>query len=263
MKRLLVAGFVLALLVPACAFAQDAFNGTWKMDPASVHQSGGKAMMISLKNGVYSDNSTPPVSIKADGQDHAVTGHPRFDMIAVKVINDHTIQSTEKKDGKTVWSGTFTAADDGKTATGDSTMYNDGSATMTSKVKFDRIGKSAGGSNAAEGSWRMSGVMSASGDELTGTYQVDGDKIDYKSGSGTSYTATLGGKAVPVMDNGKSDGTVSVKRMGNNSLRETYYTDGKVRMTSTMTVSADGKMMKSSNHYAKTGATTTMEAAKQ
>jgi hypothetical protein len=60
------------------------------------------------------------------------------------------------------------------------------------------------------------------------------------------------------MVNGKADGTVSVKMLGKNTLRETYVKDGKVTSTSTMTVSADGKTMKMVDHNMKSGVTTTM-----
>ena len=185
MKKLLVASFMLALLLPACAFAESTFSGTWKMDPASVQETGGKPMVMSFKDGVYTDNSTPPVSVKADGQDHAVSGHPSYDTVALKVIDEHSIERTQKKDGKTEWSGTFTVAPDGKTATGEATSYKDGSAVMTSKMTFNRVGKAPSAGNAAAGSWRMSHMDSASGSAVTDTYQIDGDKVEYKSGSGS------------------------------------------------------------------------------
>ena len=262
MNRLIVAGFALALLVPACVFAQDTFSGTWKTDTTSMHETGGKPMVMALKDGVFTDNSVPPMNFKADGEDHAVSGQQGFDTVSVKVINDHTLQSTHKKDGKTVWNGTFTVAADGKTATGESTSNRDG-AESTSKVMFKRIGKPVAGSNAAAGSWQFDRMISTTGDVRTDTYKVDGNKIVYDSGKDGSYTAVIGGKAVPFMRDGKQDGTVSVQRMGKHTLRETYFTDGKVRLTSTMTVSADGKTMKSSNHMMKSGATDTWDSTKQ
>lgn len=263
MKRLLIAGFALALLIPASVFAQNAFTGTWKIDPASMHQTGGKPMVMLLKDGVFTDNSVPPVSVKADGEDHAVKGQPHFDMMAVKVLDDHALQMTQKKNGKSTWTGTFTAAADGNTAIGTYTSYYDGSEVATGKVSFNRVGAASAGSNAATGSWQFDHVINAGGDAGTYTYHVDGDKIAYKGG-GASYTAIIDGNAVRLMDGGKQDGTVSVKRMGENTLHETFLDkDGKVRATSTMTLSADGKSIKSSNYSAKTKATDISVAIKQ
>lgn len=263
MKRLLIAGLALALLAPACVFAQDAFTGTWKPDSTSLRETGGKPMVMSLKDGVFTDDSTPPMSIKADGEDHAVTGQKMFDTAAVTVIDDHTIKLTQKKNDKTTWTGMFTVAADGKTAIGEYTSYRKGSDPMTGKVAFVRVGKAPAGLNAASGSWRFDRVVSEGGPGRTYTYHVDGNKIDYKSDS-MSYSGTIGGKPVSFMEDGKQDGTVSVKRIGKNVLRETFFDkNGKMRATSTMTLSADGNSIKSSNYSAESKVTSTAVAAKQ
>ncbi|HLI19457.1 MAG TPA: hypothetical protein VKV22_14460 [Rhodanobacteraceae bacterium] len=256
MKRLLVAGFALALLFPALAFAQNPFNGTWKLDPTTVHQTGGEAMVMSLKNGMYHCNCHPPIAVKADGQDHPVKGHDGFDAVAIKVVNDHTIERTYKKDGKVVSEDTITVAANGNTAT---IEFNDnnGSDHATGRGVLRRVAKGTPGSNAVAGSWRLDHVESGSGNVFDPTYKIEGDTVTSTAG-GDSYTAQLGGKAVPNMVNGKADGTVSVRMLNKNTLRETYAKDGKVTSTATMTVASDGKTMKMVIHDMKSGVTTTM-----
>lgn len=260
MKRLLLVSLALVMCIPAFAFAQSAFNGTWKLDPTTVHQSGGEARVISLKGGIYHCNCHPPISVKADGQDHAVKGHDDFNTVAIKVINDHSIEETQKKDGKLVSQSTFTVASDGHTASGEFNNTN-GSDKAAGKVTWKRVAKGASGSNAVAGSWRLDHVDSASG--FDPTYKIDGDTVTSTDAAGDSYSAKLGGKAVPNMMNGKADGTVSVKMLGKDTLRETYAKNGKVTSTSTMTISADGKTMKMVDHNMKTGGTTTMTHNKQ
>jgi hypothetical protein len=263
MKRLLIAGLVLALLVPACALAQEAFTGTWKMDPATFHESG-KPLVMHLKDGVYRCNCTPPIEVKADGADHAVTGHSGYDTVAVKVLDDHSILESDKKDGQLVSEETFTVAADGKTATSVLARYDNGSKIMGGTAVFERLGKGEPGSHAVAGSWAFGHVTEASGQALNDTYKVSGDDISYQSGaSDASYTAKINGKSVPYMRNGKQDGTVSVKRLDKNTLRETYATDGKITAIGTMTVSADGKTLESSFHNPKTGTTSTWVSDKQ
>lgn len=262
MKRLLVAGLALALLIPAYAFAQDAFTGTWKMDTSTVHQSG-KPLIVHLKDGVYRCNCTPPIEVKADGTDHAVKGQPGFNTVAVKVLDDHSIQETDKQDGKIVHQGTFTASADGKTATNAFKNYRDGAEVFGGTVSLNRQAPGASGSNAVAGTWRFAHVASASGTVPTDMYKVSGDDISYDSERAGSYTAKIGGKAVPFTINGKQDGTVAVRRIGKDTLRETYAKDGKTTLTSTMTVAADGKTMKTVNRNFKTGGTTTWTADKQ
>src|SRR5215469_17058209 len=116
MKRSLLFGVALVSLLPAFAMAQSAFDGTWKVDLSKV-QMPAKPDVLSLKKGVYNcETCTPPITVKADGDDHAVTGHPYYDSVAIKVVDDHTIQETDKKNGKVVATSTIAVAADGKTA---------------------------------------------------------------------------------------------------------------------------------------------------
>lgn len=243
MKRLLIAGLALALLVPACALAQSAFNGTWKTDVNSI-KSGGEPLILNLKNGIYECNCVPPVKVKADGQDHAVTGHPGFDTVAIKVLNDHSIQQTDKKDGKVVFTRTFAAAADGKTGTFEFTNTQHASP-VTGKGIMQRVANGAPGSNAVAGSWQLKQVDNVSDNGLTSTYKVDGDTVSYSDPGGGSYTAKIGGKPVAYTSGAGIAGiTVSVRHEGKDGLRETWYRDGKETSWDTMTVAADGKTMK-------------------
>ncbi|MGH8145882.1 MAG: hypothetical protein ACREPY_06070 [Rhodanobacteraceae bacterium] len=257
MKRLLIASIALVLFVPVCALAQSPFNGTWKLDPTTVHQSGGQAMVILLKDGMYHCNCHPPIAVKTDGQDHPVKGHDGFNTVAIKVLNDHSIKETDKQDGKVVSDSTITTAPDGKTATEAFNIYS-GSSPSTGKGVLKRVAKGAPGSNAVAGSWRLDHVVSGGGAIFDPTYKIEGNTVTSSDVAGDSYTAKLGGKPVPDMVNGKTDGTVSVKMLGKNTLRETYAKNGKVTSTSIMTISADGKTMKMVDHNMKSGVTTTM-----
>lgn len=247
MKRLLIAGLALALLVPAYALAQSAFNGTWKTDVSSI-KSSGEPLVIHLKDGMYESNDHPPIKVKADGADHAVTGHPGYDTVAIEVINDHSIKETEKKDGKVVAEVTVTVSPDGKTANYAYTSYTNTGAT-SGKGVAERVAKGAPGSNAVAGSWKFGHMEAASANGLTATYKVEGDDINYSDPTGAAYAAKIDGKAVPYTSGMGVPGiTVAVKRMGKDSLRETWYRDGKETSYDTMTVAADGKTMTTTNH---------------
>lgn len=262
MKQLLVAGFALALLVPACAFAQSSFNGTWKTDVNSMKGTG-TPVVIHLNNGMYENNGHPPIKVKADGQDHAVTGHPDFDMVAIKVVNDHSFQETDKKNGKVVSTGTFVVAADGKTGTYEFTN-DSGASPVTGKLMVKREAKGASGSNAAAGTWQFGHYGDVSASALTSTYKVDGDTASFSDPTGDSYTAKINGKPVPYTNgSGVTGTTVSVKRLGKNGLRETYYRDGKEISSDTMTVTADGQSMKTINHNLQSGRSMASVANKQ
>jgi hypothetical protein len=57
------------------------------------------------------------MSGKYDGKDYPVTGNPAADMASFKLVNDHTGESTFKKDGKVVATNTRVLSKDGKTLT--------------------------------------------------------------------------------------------------------------------------------------------------
>ncbi len=239
MKKLLIGGMLLALLLPCHATAESAFDGTWKIDVNKV-QSSGKPQVITLKDGEYTCNCTPPIKLKADGLDHAVTGHPTMDMVAVKIVDDHTITETGKKGGKVVYTDTTKVAPDGKTATFESTSDRSGNSS-TVKGTLTRVGEAAAGSHAAAGSWHASSYQSASDNMLTYTYKVAGNDVSMTNPRGEAYNAKLDGKPVAYTGDPGTD-KITVKMVGD-ALQETTSLAGKVTSIATMNVSADGKTM--------------------
>lgn len=214
-------------------------SGTWKTDKASVKFEG-KPDEFSLKDGTYSCTTCiPPLTVAADGAFHAVTGRAYSDEMSVKAADDKTIEIHSKKGGKEVSNASLTVSADGNTLTRkfhDATVDPaiDGSNTAS------RAGPAPAGAHAASGQWTTNTVNDYSEDALNATYTIDGNKVSW-SGQGQSYTAEIGGPAVPVTgDIGKS--TVQVTQDGN-SLKETFSRDGKVVNETVSTVSADGKSL--------------------
>src|ERR1700752_1854731 len=100
MKKLLLIGLV-SLLMPVLAAAQSAIDGTWKFD-VSTAQLPKKPDVFLLQGGVYQCKTcVPPIDIKADGQDQKVTGSPYYDTVSITVVDDRTIEETDKKGTKT------------------------------------------------------------------------------------------------------------------------------------------------------------------
>ncbi|GAB3788802.1 hypothetical protein [Dyella agri] len=262
MKSLLIAGLVLALFAPASALAQNTFDGTWKTDPASI-QDTGKPITVTLKDGVFHcDCDNPAVNVKADGKDHPTAGHIGYDTSSVEVVNNNKLHMIEKKAGKVVGDSTLTASADGGTVTNEFTDTS-GSSPVTGKVVFERVGKAMPGSNLTTGVWKLKNIDNYSDNALTFTYKIDGNTVNFKDSTGDSYTAMMGGKAVPVHETTNTHATVSVLKVGKNGMRETYMHDGKPTSTVTMTLSDDGKSMKSIWHNLRTGRSGSSMATRQ
>ncbi|MGC2110204.1 MAG: hypothetical protein WA655_11855 [Candidatus Korobacteraceae bacterium] len=260
MRKLLLVGVGALLLMPVWATAQSAFNGTWKVDMSKVDFPK-KPYVYLLQDGMYECKScVPPIKVKADGTDQAVTGHPYYDTVAIKVMNDHELEETDKKGGKTVGTSTMMVSPDGNTMTFQFTdSSNTNAAPVTGKGEDMRVGaKPPSGANAISGSWRTTKFENISANAITWTYKVNGDEISMTNPTGQSYTAKMDGTEAP-MKGDPGITTVSVKKMGDNGIEETDKRNGKVigvmKATvngNTMSCTYDDKLQGSSMKYTAT-----------
>ena len=225
----------------AAAGDLTALNGTWKTDKASVKFEQ-KPDDILLQGGTYKCSTCiPPLSVAADGQFHDVAGRAYSDSMSVKVVDDKTVEMKSRKGGRDTFAATLTVSADGNTLT---RKFKDSSTPNAPAVEgassSSRAGPAPAGAHAISGQWTPNEVKEYSEDALNATYKVDGNKVTW-SGQGQTYTAEIGGPAVPVTgDIGGS--TVAVTQDGN-SFKETFSREGKVVNETVTTVSADGKSM--------------------
>jgi hypothetical protein len=262
MKNLFFAGVLALLFVPVVAMAQSPFDGTWKFDTSSTQWST-KPDVYLLQNGMYDCKTcVPPIHIKADGTDQKVTGYPYFDTLSVKVIDDHHVENTDKKDGKVVATLKRSVSSDGNTLTVNWTYSgNPSGGPQTGTETAQRVAKAPDGANLISGSWRTE-KADMSAESLTWTFKVNGDELTMTNLTGQSYTAKLDGTEAPFKgDPGVT--SVSVKMRGKDTLEETRKRDGKVIAVFTNTVSADGKTLKIVVEDKLQGTTDKGEAQKQ
>jgi hypothetical protein len=231
------------LLLPALALAQSALIGTWKTDPSNM-QMPTKPTRILLSNGVYHcQTCVPAYAIKADGQDHAVTGHPYYDSVSIKVVDANTVEETDKKGGKTVTTSKWTISSDGKTMMFDQSDSSDSNgAPVVVKGEATQVAKGPAGSHAVSGSWRTTKITNMSDNGLLTTYALSGTTLKMTTPTGQSYSAPVDGTDSPFMgDPGQT--SVSIKRVNDSTVDETDRRDGKVIGSAHISVSADGKTM--------------------
>jgi hypothetical protein len=243
----------LVLTVPACnqqersdapaateASTADAISGTWKADLASVTFEGRPDEYL-LQGETYSCNTCiPPLSVAADGQYHAVADRPYYDSMMIKVVDNRTVEMRRRKGGREVSSSTIQVSEDGNTLSvqfTDATTPNAPPVQGTSTAK--RAGPAPAGAHAISGQWNPDRVQDYSEDALNVTYRVDGNQVTMNS-QGQSYTAEIGGPAVPIQ--GDIGGTtVAVTREGTNGLRETLMRDGQQVGIMTIVPGPDGR----------------------
>ncbi len=221
------------------AATADGINGTWKADIDSV-KFDQKPDEYLLQAGTYKCNTCiPPLTAVADGQFHPVADRPYYDSLSVKAVDDKTVEFHRKKGDREVSSTVITVSDDGNSATAkfhDATTPdappNDGQSTLK------RAGPAPAGAHAISGQWVPEQVNDYSEEALNASYTIDGNTVTW-SGQGQSYTAELGGPAVPVK--GDIGGTTVAVSNEGGGLKETFTRDGKVVNETVTTVAADGK----------------------
>jgi hypothetical protein len=130
--RKLAIGLIFCLAVSAMCFAADDPNvGTWKLNESKSKIPAGapknSTVTYTAEGDQYKgsvdgvDGKGSPIHSewtgKFDGKDYAVTGDPNVDMRSIKETSPGHYSIANKKDGKTIVSGTIVVSKDGKTRT--------------------------------------------------------------------------------------------------------------------------------------------------
>jgi hypothetical protein len=258
MKRILG---LMVMLLPMAALAQSAFNGTWKID-YNQFQLDRKPVVVELKDGMFTCSTCDPkISVKADGKDQKLTNDPGADTARVTVVDPHTAELIEKKDGKTVMRVVATASDDGKTLERKTEMTAvDGTKSSYTTI-LSRNGEADTTAHLSSGSWTPEKTKSAK--EMTLQYAVASDGITFKGNDGEAYNVKFDGKDYPFQ--GMAGTTkVAVKKIDDRTIEETYKSaEGDVVFVAHISVSPDGKTLTQVGHDAHTGRSDTFVATKE
>jgi hypothetical protein len=244
-----VSGLVALALIPASALAASAFDGTWKVSLDHVQLSKKPTVYVLTGSEYTCSTCGPAYTIKADGTDQKVTGHPGYDTESVAVTDAHTVKTTDKLKGKTVSVSTDTISADGTTDTVESTDYT-GTKPSTIKLLLTRASSGAPGSHALSGSWLDSKVLALDGPNYTTTFVVTDDGITMSS-NGQSYEAKFDGKKYPITGD-PANTMVVVKKLAADEVEESDYQQGKLVDMGHFKVSADGKTIHATNTFVPT-----------
>jgi len=234
---------ILLFLIPLFAAAQSGIDGTWRID-LNKAQMDPKPMALELKGGTYSCATCESRDkIKADGQDHKVTGDPYVDTMRVSVVSGSTIERVGKKNGKVNFRSTFTVSPDGKKLTEKFEWHPaDSDETANGSAVYSRVGEPEAGAHAVSGQWKTDKVATMSSNALTFTYAASGNGLAYKANTGESYTAQFDGKDYPYQGD---PGTTAVEltKIDDHTFQETYKRNDKVVGSAQIKVSPDGNSL--------------------
>ena len=152
-NRSMLVAAALWFTAAAATFAASAQMGTWKLNEAkskfapgatkntTVTYTAAKGDMIDLTvDGVDKDGKAVHWTWmgKFDGKAYKVKGNAAVDMIANKMVNDHTNDLVGMKNGKVVMIGTITVSKDGKARTVTTTTADASGKKETDKAYYNK-----------------------------------------------------------------------------------------------------------------------------
>jgi low affinity Fe/Cu permease len=254
----------LILLLPVFAWAEGPFDGTWKVEINQSQTPQTADAVVLLQNGNFQCISCEPkINIKADGTDQAVPPETKqYDMMALKVVDDNTTETTAKKNGKVVSKTTNMISADGKTSTIEALNFAEDGKQPAYKVTYtySRAAEAPPGAHAISGTWKMQKANLVASLPMTIKSTPDGLMV---SGPGPqSFEAKFDGQDYPVK--GAPDGnTVSLSKVNESAIDMTTKQNGKTTTVTHLAVAADGKTMTIKLENSAQGATTSLTATKQ
>jgi hypothetical protein len=253
----------LLLLLPAGLLAQTAFDGVWiaNVDKAELPK---KAQSYLLQNGVYQCSTcVPGVKAEADGKDHHVAGSPYFSTVNIRIIDDHTLEITEKQGDKVVYSETDKVSPDGGSLTAsitDSAGFD--GQPIDAQQTYSRVAPAPAGASPISGSWQVQKLTISSANGSTVTYHSMKDGLEASTPDGEGYKAKFDGKDY-VIKGDPARGTVCLRLVNDHTIEETDKLEGTPHFKVLMTVSPDGNSMKVVENDLERGTETTYTMEKK
>ncbi len=146
---------VCVTVVTITVFAADNFTGTWKLNLQKSQYSPGPpprsrtstvAVVGDTVNFTFDGYDSTgaaivpgELSIKLDGKDYPIADDPTRDTVAMKRIDDYTIEETNKKNGKVTTITRTLYAKDGKSRTATTTGTDIQGQKVNNVAFFDRL----------------------------------------------------------------------------------------------------------------------------
>jgi hypothetical protein len=253
------------LLLPVLAWAaQSPFEGTWNFAPFEF----GTEVLL-LQDGIFQDSTADPsIKVRADGTDQPNPPDSKTDTVAVKVVDDTTVEVTIKRGGKVIEQNKHTVSADGKTIIKEFRLTPEagtGRQPETGRWTLNRVAAGSTGSHAISGKWSVPGFTLA----RTVTFKSSPDGLIISSLFTAGKDIKVDGKDYPMRGiygfqgtgGGNPSITVSLTQVNDRTISQTVKKDRKIEVEFTYTVSDDGKTLTEKKE--ENGTTTTDIATKQ
>lgn len=258
MKATTVAWLLLLPLFQSVSRSQSPFDGTWVIDTSkNENLANEKPTVFSLSDGLFRSDDRV---IKADGKDYGVPATGYWDTVSVRVVDDHTVKVTSKKDGKPMFTETDTVSADGSTLTQVVKDTTEAEA-VTFENLYKRIALAPPGAHALSGTWQVF-KQSRSENSTTITYKCTSEGFSAATPLGEKFDAKFDGKFYLIEDD-PARTMVAVKRINANTVEMSNQRDGKIVFVVRLEVTPDGKAIHASSQSKQDGSVKTWELHKR
>jgi hypothetical protein len=188
---ILAATTVLVVALSPVSVAADPFTGKWQLDPSKTEDSNPlQVTLTSITNGVsLRANQQMPFVAYYNGKDYPIG---TSDTINALRMNDRTLVSTTKRNGKILSKATTTVTTDGKHAI--TIMEGWGAeGPYTNTIVGNRVSSAPSG-DAFLGTWQEDPSQAKYDPPLTYTLKVSENKLDFTTNRAQAIRAKLDGK---------------------------------------------------------------------
>jgi hypothetical protein len=220
----------LAVLSLPCVAQVNPWNGSWKLDPASLKYEGPTFSVKTDAEGyTVTRQGKPDPKVVCDGQPHPA---PKgVTTVCTKSGSGYEVKSN--RNGKLSYEVKIELAKDGNTRTSTLKLFPEGAAPFTRIITAQRVSGGPG----LSGVWKEVKVDEP-GDQGLLTIEVKGDSVAFKeTDMDKPVTCKLDGTEMKISANT----TMSVKLVSPKTIKVTYRLDGEIRRENTFALSPSGK----------------------
>jgi hypothetical protein len=220
----------LVVLNLPCVAQVNPWNGSWKLDPASVKYVGPTySVQTDAEGYTVTRQGKPDPKVICDGQPHAM---PKgVTTVCTKAGSGYQVESN--RNGKLASKVKIELAQDGNTRTATVRVFPEGAAPFTRTITSKRVSGGPG----LSGVWKEVKVDEPDDQGLL-TIEVKGDSVAFKETDvDKPITCKLDGTEMKTSANS----TMSVKQISPTTLKVTYRLDGEIRRENTFVLGANGK----------------------
>jgi hypothetical protein len=217
------------------------FDGTWRPDPQR-RPADAPPEELRLSDGLFTClTCAPAYELPADGRSHPLEGHPRFDELAVSVVDERTVRRVGRRGGLDVLDATTVISPDGtERIDAFEAMQPDGRGILL-ETRWIRIGPPPAAGHRISGRWREIETDLVNHDEDT-TYRIVDDALEMADCMGRSFRARLDGSVAPYVGDARFT-SVSVRWLDDRTIEESDRNGEEIVFVAQWRVNEDGETM--------------------